>query len=121
MHQVHLRVDPSTIPDHIDVDVTPLTIGHSYHVRDLELPEGVTILDDAGATVCVCTAPKTVEETPAAAGRRRRSGSARRARAHSQGEGGGRGRGQVIGVVLRFLFGRGDNAEAPARRATTSR
>jgi large subunit ribosomal protein L25 len=68
MHQVHLRVDPSAIPDHIDVDVTPLTIGHSYHIRDLKLPEGVTILDDEGATVCVCTAPKTVEEAaPAAA------------------------------------------------------
>ena len=68
MHQVHLRVDPSSIPDHIDVDVTPLTIGHSYHVSDLVLPAGVTILDDAGATVCVCTAPKAViEETPAVA------------------------------------------------------
>ena len=62
MHQVHLRVDPSAIPDHIDVDVTPLTIGHSIHVSDLTLPEGVTILDDPGATVCVCTAPKAVEE-----------------------------------------------------------
>jgi len=68
MHEVHLRVDPSSIPDHIDVDVTPLTIGHSYHVSDLVLPAGVTILDDAGATVCVCTAPKAVvEEAPAAA------------------------------------------------------
>jgi large subunit ribosomal protein L25 len=62
MHQVHVRVDPSLIPDHIDVDVTPLTIGHSFHIRDLKLPEGIAILDDAGATVCVCTAPKAVEE-----------------------------------------------------------
>jgi large subunit ribosomal protein L25 len=68
MHQVHLRVDPSAIPSHIEVDVTPLTIGHSVHVRDLKLPEGVTIIDDAGATVCVCIAPKTTEEaTPGAA------------------------------------------------------
>jgi large subunit ribosomal protein L25 len=67
MHQLHIRVDPSIIPDHIDVDVTPLTIGHSIHIRDLALPEGVTVLDDAGATVCVCTAPKTVAEpTPGA-------------------------------------------------------
>ena len=63
MHQVHIRVDPSIIPDHIDVDVTPLTIGHSFHIRDLKLPEGVSVLDDAGATVCVCVAPKTVTET----------------------------------------------------------
>lgn len=62
MHQVHLRLDPSSIPDHIDVDVTPLTIGHSIHVRELTLPAGVTVLDDANATVCVCTAPKAVVE-----------------------------------------------------------
>ena len=66
MHQVHIRVDPSQIPDHVDVDVTPLTIGHSIHIRDLKLPEGVTVLDDAGATVCVCTAPKAAAETTAA-------------------------------------------------------
>jgi large subunit ribosomal protein L25 len=66
MHQVHLRVDPSSIPDHIDVDVTPLTVGHSYHISDLKLPEGVAILDDPDATVCVCTLPKAAAEpTPA--------------------------------------------------------
>ena len=63
MHQVHIRVDPSIIPDHVDVDVTPLTIGHSFHIRDIKLPDGVLVLDDAGATVCVCTAPKAVVET----------------------------------------------------------
>jgi large subunit ribosomal protein L25 len=66
MHQVHLRLDPASIPDHIDVDVTPLTIGHSIHIRDITLPQGVTVLDDPNATVCVCTAPKAVVETVAA-------------------------------------------------------
>jgi large subunit ribosomal protein L25 len=59
MHQVHLRLDPTSIPDHIDVDVTHLTIGHSIHIRDLKLPEGVSVLDEPGATICVCIAPKT--------------------------------------------------------------
>lgn len=67
MHQVHVRVDPASIPSHIEVDVTPLTIGHSIHVADLKLPEGVAVLDDPGATVCVCTAPKAAAETPGAA------------------------------------------------------
>lgn len=62
MHQIHLRVDPSNIPDHIDVDVTPLTLGHSLHVRDLPVPEGATVMDDEDATVCVVTAPKTQTE-----------------------------------------------------------
>jgi large subunit ribosomal protein L25 len=65
MHQLHLRLDPASIPDHIDVDVTPLTIGHSIHVRELALPEGVSVLDDVNATVCVCTAPKAVVEATA--------------------------------------------------------
>ena len=66
MHQVHLRVDPSNIPDHVNVDVTHLTIGHSLHIRDLKLPEGVTVLDDMKATICVCAAPKAAVETTAA-------------------------------------------------------
>jgi large subunit ribosomal protein L25 len=68
MHQVHLRLDPANIPDHVDVDVTPLTIGHSVHIRELQLPEGVTVLDDPGATVCVCTAPKAEVAAVAAEG-----------------------------------------------------
>jgi large subunit ribosomal protein L25 len=63
MHQVHLRVDPSNIPDHIDVDVTPLTIGHNLHIRDLQLPEGVSVLDEPSATVCLVAAPKAATET----------------------------------------------------------
>jgi len=68
MHQVHIRVDPSAIPDHIDVDVTPLTIGHNLHVRDLKLPEGLTVLDEAGATICLVAAPKAAAETTGAEG-----------------------------------------------------
>jgi large subunit ribosomal protein L25 len=67
MHELSVRCDPSLIPDHVEVDVTPLTIGHSIHVRDLTLPEGVQVLDDAGATVCVCTAPAAAIEEAAPA------------------------------------------------------
>lgn len=88
MHQVHLRLDPANIPDHIDVDVSPLTIGHSIHIRDLKLPEGVAILDDEGATVCVCAAPKT---EAAAAGEGAEGGAAepeliRKAKAEGEAE-----------------------------------
>ena len=62
MHQIHVRCDPSNIPDHIDVDVTPLTIGHSYHIADLKMPEGVEVTDDADQTVVVVSAPKAEEE-----------------------------------------------------------
>lgn len=61
IHTLDVRVDPSSIPDHIDVDVTPLTIGHGLHVRDLTLPEGVEVLDDPDNTVCTVTPPKAEE------------------------------------------------------------
>jgi large subunit ribosomal protein L25 len=68
MHQLNLRADPSAIPDHIDVDVTALTIGHGIHVRDLKLPEGAEVMDDDEATVCIVSAPRAVvEETPVVA------------------------------------------------------
>lgn len=69
MHQVQVRVDPSNIPDHIDVDVTALTIGHSLHVRDLKLPEGVEVMDDPNNTITTVTPPKAEEvAAPAADG-----------------------------------------------------
>jgi large subunit ribosomal protein L25 len=62
MHSVEVRVDPSNIPDHIDVDVTPLTIGHSLHISDLTLPSGVEVTDDPEQTVVVVSAPRAEEE-----------------------------------------------------------
>jgi large subunit ribosomal protein L25 len=62
MHSVEVRVDPSNIPDHIDVDVTPLTIGHSLHISDLKLPAGVEVTDDPEQTVVVVSAPRAEEE-----------------------------------------------------------
>jgi len=67
MHQIEIRVDPTNIPDHIDVDVTPLTIGHSLHIGDLQLPAGVEVVDDPEQTVAVLSAPKAEEEAPAPA------------------------------------------------------
>jgi len=66
MHELRIRVDPSNIPNHVDVDVTPLAIGHSIHVRELNIPAGVEVLDEEDATVCTVSAPRAVEETPVA-------------------------------------------------------
>lgn len=63
MTELTVRVDPAEIPGHIDVDVSRVTIGHSVHVGDLTLPEGVEVLDDAEATVATVSAPKVAEET----------------------------------------------------------
>ena len=65
MHELTIRVDPMNIPNHVDVDVSALTIGHSIHVRELTIPEGVEVLDEEEATVCTVSAPRA-SETPVA-------------------------------------------------------
>jgi large subunit ribosomal protein L25 len=68
VHSIEVNVDPSSIPNHIDVDVTNLAMGHSLHVRDLVLPEGLEVLTDEDTTICAVIAPRAVvEETAAAA------------------------------------------------------
>jgi len=62
MQELECRVDPLAMPGHIDVDVTPVTIGHSLHVSDIVVPEGVEVLEDPDATVAVVAAPKTEAE-----------------------------------------------------------
>lgn len=66
LRELSIRVDPSSIPDHIEVDVSGVLIGHSIHVSELQLPEGVEVLNDAEAPVCVVAAPRAVVEEAAA-------------------------------------------------------
>jgi large subunit ribosomal protein L25 len=69
VHSIEVNVDPSNIPNHIDVDVTNLAMGHSLHVRDLVLPAGLEVLTDEDTTICAVIAPRAVlEETPAVEG-----------------------------------------------------
>jgi len=67
LHEIEISVDPSNIPAHYNVDVSSLTIGHSIHVSDIALGDGVELLTDAGATICVCAAPKVEAEAAPAA------------------------------------------------------
>jgi large subunit ribosomal protein L25 len=66
VHSIEIRVDPANIPNHIDVDVSALGMGHSIHVRDLKLPEGVEVLTDEDSTLCACVAPRAAVEEAAA-------------------------------------------------------
>jgi large subunit ribosomal protein L25 len=69
LHRIEVLADPANIPNHIDVDVTHLAMGHSLHVRDLVLPEGIEVLSDEDATICAVIAPRAVvEATPAEPG-----------------------------------------------------
>ena len=65
MRELEIEVDPANIPNHVEVDVNPLRIGDSVHVRDIALPSGVELVGEADSTVCVVSAPRAVVETVA--------------------------------------------------------
>src|SRR5690242_6037808 len=62
LRELEIEVDPSSIPDHVELDVSNLKIGDSLHVSDIKLAEGVTILDDPETSVAVVAAPRARSE-----------------------------------------------------------
>ena len=66
LRELEIKVDPSDIPNHLEVDVTNLIIGDSLHVSDIPLPPGLEVMDDMEASVCVVAAPRAVIEEAAA-------------------------------------------------------
>jgi large subunit ribosomal protein L25 len=65
-HELTVEADPTLLPEHFEVDVSALTIGHALYVRDVRAPEGVTIQDDPDSPVALVAAPRA-EPTPAEA------------------------------------------------------
>ena len=51
MRELHIECLPAQIPDHIEVTATELGVGQGIHVKDLEAPSGVKILDDQDSMV----------------------------------------------------------------------
>ena len=66
LRELEIEVDPASIPNHIDADVTNLTVGHSLHVRDLTIPAGVTVLVDEEAPVALVQISRAGVEAEAA-------------------------------------------------------
>jgi large subunit ribosomal protein L25 len=67
VRELHVECLPNAIPDSIEVDVTPLA-GHDYfRIKDLQLPEGVKVLDDPERVVVGVTHAKAEAEPEAAA------------------------------------------------------
>ena len=46
LRELHIECLPGLIPDHIEVTATNLAVGQGIHVKEVEAPEGVKILDD---------------------------------------------------------------------------
>jgi len=66
VREIEVECLPMDIPEYFDVEVSSLDIGHSLHVKDLSIPEGVTAVYESNLTL-VTVVPPTVEEAPAAA------------------------------------------------------
>lgn len=66
LRELEIEVDPANIPNHVDADVTNLTVGHSLHVRDLTIPAGVTVLVDEEAPVALVQISRAGVEAEAA-------------------------------------------------------
>jgi large subunit ribosomal protein L25 len=63
LRELEIEVLPADIPEHVELDVTTLTIGHSLFVRDVRI-EKAEVLNDPDTPVCTVVAPRT-EEAPA--------------------------------------------------------
>lgn len=62
MHKLTINVLPDQIPQHIEVDISELKIGHGVHIKDLPANNAYVIIADENAVIVACSAPKVVEE-----------------------------------------------------------
>lgn len=53
---------PSNLVDFFELNVESLQIGDSLHIRDIEIPEGITCIDEDHLTIAIVAAPTVVEE-----------------------------------------------------------
>jgi large subunit ribosomal protein L25 len=62
-NEVNVEGLPLEIPQHLDVDVSGMHIGDTIRLAELEVPDGITVLDDLETTVlATVTMPTRVEE-----------------------------------------------------------
>jgi large subunit ribosomal protein L25 len=60
MRELTITCLPDKLIDAFEVDISGLDIGDSIHIRDIELPEGITSVEEGSLTVAIMAAP-TVE------------------------------------------------------------
>ncbi|KJR43036.1 Ribosomal protein L25 [Candidatus Magnetoovum chiemensis] len=72
LREIEIECLPDNIPSHIDIDVSELTVGHSLHIRDLKIPEGIKVLTDPEELVAtIASTAKAVSEAEGAAEERK--------------------------------------------------
>ena len=67
LYDLHIRCSADSIPEAIEADISNVDVNESVHVRDVVVPDGVTILNDGDLTICTCV-PPTVSAAPVVEG-----------------------------------------------------
>jgi len=62
LREVNVEALPLEIPEHLDLDVSGMSIGDNLRIAELRVPEGVTLLDDPETVVATLTVPTRVVE-----------------------------------------------------------
>lgn len=65
VNEVHVEGLPLEIPQHLDIDASGMHIGDSLRIADLQVPDGITLLDDPETVLASVTMPTRVEEPEA--------------------------------------------------------
>ncbi|NEP46752.1 MAG: 50S ribosomal protein L25/general stress protein Ctc, partial [Okeania sp. SIO2H7] len=63
LSELQVKCKPDSIPESIDIDISPLHLGESLHVNQLTLPEGVTSVGEEERVVASIVSPR-VETQP---------------------------------------------------------
>lgn len=66
LHELRISCLSADLPDHADVDVSQLRIGHSLSVKELNLGAGISVLNDVDEVVVHVVAPRAAESEAAA-------------------------------------------------------
>jgi large subunit ribosomal protein L25 len=61
-NELNVEALPMEVPEHIDADVSALELGDSLRLSALNLPQGVTALDDPETVIATVTQPMREEE-----------------------------------------------------------
>jgi large subunit ribosomal protein L25 len=62
MQEIEVECLPDAIPEFIEVDVSRLDVGDSIHLKDLKIPEGVTLTKNIEDVAVVVTPPEVIPE-----------------------------------------------------------
>jgi large subunit ribosomal protein L25 len=66
LHTLHVECSPVKIPEAIRIDITNLTLGSPIHVKELQVPEGVKVLEAPEAVVVQLKLPGIEAAAPVA-------------------------------------------------------